>query len=272
MKQMTISINDIGLDESKLKKIKKIDDFSIYLKEYNISLLEDTPLYRYIDLSRLIDLFYNKKLFIPSIKQFSDLDEKYGCRKYPYNPQFRPCLSHKDKIQMKERDKEMDILLSLCVKCWTLDKRTDGSIGETMLMWKTYSSNDIVCRIKTTIRDLADSIKLPCDIIIADMNYGKNDKLSTHEQLLFNKSIHYDQEQEIRMLCMVSKKSGIKIDIQPENLIKEIIISPFIPPQTASFVIAQLRKICSNIEIKLSSIREYNDHLSTNNDLNKVWC
>ncbi len=269
---MNISLSDIDLDRSSLKEIKKVDDFTIYLKEYNISLPEQTPLYRYIDLSRLVDLLYNKKLFIPSIKQFSDLDEKYGCRKYPYNPEFRPVLSYKDKIMNNRKDKEMDKLLSLCAKCWTLDKRTDGSIGETLLMWKTYASNDIVCRIKTTIRDLADSIKSsPCDIVIADMNYGKNDRLSVPEQLLFNKSIHYDQEQEIRMLCMVSKKSGIKIDVQPENLIKEIVISPFIPPQTVSFVISQLKKMYpSPIVIKPSSIREYNDHLSTNNDLNKL--
>lgn len=169
----------------------------------------------------------------------------------------------------------MDNLLCMCAKCWTLDKRSDGTTGESMLMWRTYSNNEIVCRIETTLHELVNSfVKLSSSIIIADVNYGRQDNLNVFEQLLFNKAIYYDQEQEVRMLYLVNNSNGIYIDTDILSMIKQITISPFIPQHTASFIISQLRKICKDnpkIEMQASHINEYEGDLPRYVNDNKVW-
>lgn len=254
--------------------IREIHGRKVIVKQYNVSLKEELPIYRYVRLSYLVDTINNQRLFIPSIKRFSDLIEKNGCKKYDDLQVIRPVPSYKDKRLNIRRDKEMDRILSMCAKCWTLDKRSDGTIGESMLMWRTYASNEIVCRVGTTIKDFVDNImSIESDIIFADVNYGKNDNLNVFEQILFNKSIHYDHEQEIRMLYLMENPAGTFIKINPLSMLKEISISPFIPPQTASFVIAQLRNICKGnpkIDMHISPINEYNGVLPEYLD-NKIW-
>ena len=268
-----VNFNKLCIDNAAI--IHEKNGHKVMIKQYSVSLKEELPIYRYVRLSYLIDAINNRRLFVPSIKQFSDLIEKNGCRKYDDLQLIRPVPAYKDKLRNKKIDKEMDGVLSMCAKCWTLDKRSDGTIGESMLMWRTYASNEIVCRIGTTIKDVVDSIiNIESDIIFADVNYGRSNNLNIFESVLFNKSIYYDHEQEIRMLYLTENKNGTYININPLTMLKEITLSPFIPPQTASFVISQLRNIClenPQIDMHISPINEYSGDLPEYMNNNKVW-
>ena len=268
-----VNFNKLCIDNAAI--IHEKNGHKVMIKQYSVSLKEELPIYRYVRLSYLIDAINNRRLFVPSIKQFSDLIEKNGCRKYDDLQLIRPIPAYKDKLRNKKIDKEMDGVLSMCAKCWTLDKRSDGTIGESMLMWRTYASNEIVCRIGTTIKDVVDSIiNIESDIIFADVNYGRSNNLNIFESVLFNKSIYYDHEQEIRMLYLTENKNGTYININPLTMLKEITLSPFIPPQTASFVISQLRNICKDnpqIDMHISPINEYGGELPEYMNNNKVW-
>ena len=74
----------------------------VMIKQYSVSLKEELPIYRYVHLSYLIDAINNRRLFVPSIKQFSDLIEKNGCKKYDDLQLVRPVPAHKDKLRNKK--------------------------------------------------------------------------------------------------------------------------------------------------------------------------
>jgi hypothetical protein len=269
---------DKNIDElllSGLTNLQEMNGHRIVLKQYNESFCLESPIFRYLRLSYLIDSIVNKRLFVPSMKQFSDLIEKNGCKKYKKTQSFCYEPSHKDKLLFKRQEKEFDSILSMCVKSWTLDRRVDGSIGESMLMWKTFAANEIVCRIETTIQSIIDSIvSINGDIVFADVNYGRHVNLNVYEQSLFNKTIHYDQEQEIRMLYLVENIRGTTLGINPLTMIKSITISPFIPHHTASFIISQLRAITKEkpgIDMHISSINEYDGELPNYIKDVRVW-
>lgn len=272
-KNKAIKIEELCINN--LSTIRKIDGYTVYIKKYKTSLPPNLKIYRYVRLSYLIDFIINYRLFVPSIKQFADLIEVNGCKKYDDLLSFHPVPSHKDKRINAKRDKDMDQILSLCAKSWTMDVRNDGSVGENMLMWRTYAANEIVCRIGTTVGDVVENItQLNGDVVFADINYGRHDHLNTYEQVLFNKSIYYDQEQEIRMLYLVENINGAYISVNPFAIIKEITISPFVPPQTASFVISQLRNISKDnpsIEMHISPICEYKGEMPKHQQDNKIW-
>lgn len=253
-----------------LISLRDLENSNVYLKQYNIPLCHSTPIFRYERLSYLIDMIINKRMYLPSIKKFSDLIEKQGLKKYKQPPRITPAReSYNNRRWINRQDKEMNDILSCCAKCWTMDTRCDGSIGESMLMWRTYASHEIVCRIGTTIERLSKCISYsPCDLIIADVNYGKNEELNHFEQLVFNKTIYYDHEQEVRLLALIPNSEGIYIDIDPSILISEIKTSPFLPPQTAKFVLSQLERIIPNKTkpiMDISSIEEYDDSTVTDN-------
>ena len=257
------NIESLGITD--FDHLKKMGEHEIGLKGYSIAINNESQIFRYVRLSFLIDFITHNRMFVPSIRQFADLTERYGCKKCEDHQMIRPCPSYKSKLRIKQRIKEMDKTLTLCAKCWTLDKRTDGSIEENILMWKSYSSNEIVCRIGTTIADIVNSIEhIDSDILFADVIYGRNRNLKVNEELLLNKSIHYDHEQEVRMLYLEESPTGSYIEVNATSMLKSITISPFVHPETASFIISQLRNICmSNPKIKMSksSINEYDGEL-----------
>jgi len=264
-----ISLQEFEMTDE--KPVRQFDEHHfIIMKDHCHGLKNDTKIYRYMRLSALLDMIYYKVMHVPNMQDFTDLREKKGHKKiieqetslYKF-PNFKISAvpSYREILYIKRKEKERLRALSVCVSCWTLDKRRNNENDENFLMWKAYSKDDMVCRIGTTIGQLINSIKKTNhDIIISDVDYNNKVEMSEFESLIFKKSIHYEDEQEVRMVVLSDKRAGIDLQIDIPKLLNEIKISPFIPPVLSSFILWQLKTWCKNLEnikIDYSNVMEY---------------
>lgn len=245
--------------------IRSIGEHNVYLKNHNILLKNDLKLFRYISLSTLTNMLYNGTLFVSNMQSFSDIREKEGMKKdIEPLPYITPVPAYHDRIRIRREEKDRQRALSICVSCWTMDNRGNGENDESYLMWKAYTGNEMTCRIATNLENLIKSLKDSIgDIVISDVAYNDNSKMTEYENLLFRKSIHYEQEQEVRLAVLNDNSDGIAIPIDIGTLLSEIRLSPFIQPNTASFILDGLRKRCSkfpNIAFSQSDILEYKNY------------
>lgn len=263
MGRNVVTIQDLGLSD--ILPQRKVGRHSIYLRHYNQDLTLDTAIYRYIKLSTLLDMLFYGLLHVSNRQDFTDLVEKKGL-----DTKVKELLSLSSlSVVPNYRDRRRILklhnrTLPLCVSCWTLDRRNNGEKDESFLMWKAYSrSDDIICRIGTTIGRLIKSIqKTPSDIVLSDVDYKGEITMNEYENLLFRKSIYYEDEQEVRMVVLSNKREGIDLDVDNSILLNEIKLSPFIPPMLRFFIMDKLKERCkknTNKEIKIicSEVMEY---------------
>lgn len=143
---------------------------------------------------------------------------------------------HKNKKEQKEYAKkateQWNDIYSCCISCWTYDTSIeDNYSSENYLMWKNYTEKDGV-RITSTCSDLIYSInnKYNQEIILSNVTYlnAISHKLLPQE-MIFTKRDFYRDEREIR-LCVLNSSNHILLDINQRQLIKQITLSPFMPP------------------------------------------
>lgn len=259
-KRIEITAEELGFDKSNI--IHSVGEHNVYFKSHHKSLGKDTELFRYITLSTLIDMFYYGTLYASNIQSFSDIREKRGMKKDIIPVQMiNPVPSYHDRIRINCAVKDKQRALSICVSCWTTDDRGNCGTDESFLMWKSYTGNELTCRIATNLDKLVKSLcKSEGDIVISDVAYNDNYRMTDYEKLVFRKSIHYEQEQEIRMAVLCNDHNGSEIGIDVGNMISEIRLSPFIQPNMASFILEGLQKRCArypNIKLSYSDILEY---------------
>ena len=260
MKKTTITTEELGFKKDHI--IRSAGKHNVYLKEHVISLNDDLKLFRYISLSTLINMLYNETLYVSNMQSFSKKKKKTGLKKdIEPSPNITAVPAYHDRIRIQREEKDRQKVLSICVSCWTMDNRGDGENDESFLMWKAYTGNEITCRVATNLENLIKSLKdNTVDIVISDVVYNDHCKMTECEKLLFRKSIHYEQEQEVRMVVLNDNPNGISIQIDIGSLLSEIRLSPFIQPNTANFILDGLRKRCSkypNIVLSYSDILEY---------------
>ena len=252
------------LDLSEKQKAREVNGYNIYLRGYNYDLRSDTKLYRYIKLSSLLDILFYDKMHVSNRQDFSDLREKNGLNKIaevmPSIYSFSAIPSYHERIR-KGRQKRKT--LSVCVSCWTFDNRNNGKTDESYLMWKAYSNNELTCRIGTTIDKLINSItETPSDIVISDVDYLGQKEMNEYEDLIFRKTLFYEDEQEVRMAVLSDNREGIDLKINKSTLLNEIKLSPFIPPILGYFILGELQKWCksnkcNDVKIEYSKLKEY---------------
>ena len=257
----------ITIEELELPKdyfIREVNGHSIYFRPYthDFDLSLNTKIYHYMKLSTLLDMLFYKRMHVSNREKFTDLREKKGLNKIVEElSSFSPVPSYNDMIRLRKAEKDKSRALSVCVSCWTLDRRCNDKIDESFLMWKAYSEDNIVCRIGTTIGQLINSIKTtPSDIIISNVDYKGKIEMNKYEDLIFRKSIFYEDEQEVRMVVLSNSKDGVDIKVDNKTLLNEILISPFIPPVFAYFILSELKVWCkkyNSIQIGYSKVMEY---------------
>ena len=259
MEEKHITTKELGLSESSFSR--KVRGHSIFLRGYNHNLQPETKIFRYIRLSTLLDLLFYGELHVSNRRDFTDLREKKLLNKITGNISvFSYVPNYRDRQKMKEMEKKA---LSVCVSCWTLDNRGNDKADESYLMWKAYSNNDITCRIGTTIGRLINSIKeTPSDIVISDVDYQGQKEMNEYENLIFRKSLFYEDEQEVRMAVLSDNREGIDLKINKSTLLNEIKLSPFIPPTLGFFILGELQNWCksnkcNDVNIEYSKLMEY---------------
>lgn len=126
-----------------------------------------------------------------------------------------------NKEYWRQFDEKVKYSRELLTSCWST------SIIEDALMWKSFNAE---VRIKTTTKKLLDAISDPdINIIICDqVKYAPESPIYTLRDALFYKELSYRNEQEIRFYFDKGLNGNQEISISPNNLIDEVLISPFI--------------------------------------------
>ena len=230
---------------------------------------ENKSIFRYMNLEYLYAILRSKKLYLPNRQSLPDLREK-GVKEKLRNWMLPQIVKHNKKEQ-KEQDeiikKDFErrrIFYRVCVSCWTFDEHEhpdQSLVHEDYLMWKAYASQAIGCRIETTVQDLIGSIKntdRDFDLWLSKIHYAKESYGSFYD-CLFQKTLYYKNEQELRLCALTLDADHIELPIDPMQLIKKITISPFIDKDYAGLLIKALEAEFPELagKVETSHILEY---------------
>lgn len=134
--------------------------------------------------------------------------------------------------------------------CWT------ERVGESALMWKNFVENKGAC-IKTTINNFVASFRDDnYDILCGRISYNGYNAEQTIMETLFSKDRAFSEEKEIRFYFAPRDRNvdisdnHASIGVDPNVLIDEIILSPYIEPLERKGLEHELN---SNYKIKVSS-------------------
>ena len=269
------TLDDLNVAEN--HRIRVVRDHGIYLKGNGMSLELSTPIYRYIKQSTLCSMLTEGIMHVSNIQNFTDLREKRGMSKIieSSNDKLFSSMNSNDyrlwslslgfrdvpNLKTFRREESVRKRSLVCASCWTLDVRSDNSQKENYLMWKSYGGNEVSCRISSTIGKLVDSIQnTRNDIVIENMVYGNAQVGNEYENNIFHKTIHYEDDQEIRMVVLSTNPNGVNLKVNVSSLIQEITVSPFVSRCIADESALLIRSYCRKypkIKVSHSEVKEY---------------
>lgn len=218
---------------------------TVYLREGDITL--NTKIYRYIDFTYLLDMLKNKKLYVANRASFSDRRDSKGEKaSLEEIGNELDVVSKQTKKSRREQDIKQKDIRKQCISCWTLNTNEEGKFKENYLLWKSHDNKKLVCRISTTIGKMIDSLEsISSDVIISKVSYHDPLHLHIHhiyyDYEVFGKTSFYSEEREVRFLFITNNnESYFYLDINTENFLSEITLSPFINPTLRNFLSEQL--------------------------------
>jgi len=227
----------------------------MYKKNDNIKLPEDpdTIVWKYLDLSKFLDLLMSRKLFMSRSDKFEDQYE--GTFSEPTyeeikklsenNPEFLDYYkSHREKV---------------VVSSWHINEY------ESFAMWQIFTQNNEGLAIQSTIGRLQKALKPEINYsqFIGEVNYIDYKKeYIPFDNMFFpfmfkRKSFQY--EREVRIISDLSENAvkindGIKIDVDVNQLIEKIYIHPKSENWYKKLVIELVSKLDYTIEIEKSDL------------------
>jgi hypothetical protein len=227
----------------------------MYTNNPNITLPEDqdTVVWKYLDLSKFLDLLISKKLFMSRSDKFEDQYE--GTFSEPTfeeikklsvnNPEFLDFYkSHREKV---------------VVSSWHINEY------ESFAMWQIFTQNSEGLAIQSTIGRLQKALEVEKDFkqYIGEVNYidYKKEYIPFDDMffpfLFKRKSFQY--EREVRILADLSDQEikindGIKINVDINHLIEKIYIHPKSENWYKKLVIELVSKLGFNFEIEKSDL------------------
>lgn len=213
---------------------------------------DDITIYQYMQLDYLFDLLENKKYYAKRRYAFVDDNE----RTYRLSDDFNKCKISNTKDEKNTEnsiieDDEYHITFKesteIPVSCWTKKQK------ESFMMWKVYGK-EIGVRIKSTVINFIKSINEDISsnsnnkLLFGSIKYVENFVKNGEESIFLMKDAGYSDEKEFRFYLdfknITDKNKGedfIRINIDPEVMIKEIMFSPFIS-ETAAKVFTKIIK------------------------------
>ena len=227
----------------------------MYQNNPNINLPENlnTIVWKYLDLSKFLDLLLSKKLFMSRSDKFEDQYE--GTFSEPTfeeikklsvnNPEFLAFYkSHREKV---------------VVSSWHINEY------ESFAMWQIFTQNSEGLAIQSTIGRLQKALEVEKDFkqYIGEVNYidYKKEYIPFDDMffpfLFKRKSFQY--EREVRILADLSEQEikindGLKIDVDINQLIEKIYIHPKSENWYKKLVIELVSKLEFDIEIEKSDL------------------
>jgi len=227
----------------------------MYLNNPNITLPDDpdTIVWKYLDLSKFLDLLLSKKLFMSRSDKFEDQYE--GTFSEPTfeeikklaadNPEFLNYYkTHREKV---------------AISSWHINEY------ESFAMWQIFTQNSEGLAIQSTIGRLQKAVRREnnFDQYIGEVNYIDYKKeYIPFDDLFFpflfkRKSFQY--EREVRILTDTSKSDiklndGIKINVDLKQLIEKIYIHPKSENWYKKLVIELVERLGFGFEIEKSDL------------------
>lgn len=233
-----------------------MNDFSImYVNSPDINLTDNDNLvvWKYLDLSKFLDMLLSQKLFMSRSDKFEDQYE--GTFSEPTFEEIKKIAANNPKFldyYKSHREKVM-------VSSWHANEY------ESFAMWQIFTKNNEGLAIQSTIGRLKKALEVEKHIkqYIGEVNYIDYKKEyipfeDTFFPFLFKrKSFQY--EREIRIISDVSNSKisiddGLKIDVTINQLIEKIYIHPKSENWYKNLVVEMVKKLGYKIEIEKSDL------------------
>ncbi len=240
----------------------------IYIRFLNEEIYSDgNEVWRYIDFSKFVDLLDSSCLFFPRLTLLQELD--------PYEGSFRPFLSPCNKEGSSEKLlKELDKAVpnNTFVNCWYL------SDVESAALWKLFPKSNEGIAIKSNVWKLnqaitsantnnSDEYTMYADSVTYGHEKVAARKTNIHlnyDAAVFTKRQCFEHEKELRLVMYYSDlktpalhdETGLKIEVDLDSMISEIIISPEAPSWMEGLVKRVTKKYGFSFEIRQSTLNK----------------
>ena len=213
----------------------------------------DTIVWKYLDLSKFLELLLSQKLFMSRSDKFED----------QYEGTFSEPTFEEIKKLSKDNPKFLEFYKNhrekVVVSSWHINEY------ESFAMWQIFTQNNEGLAIQSTIGRLQKALKAEKQFkqYVGEVNYIDYKKeYIPFDDLFFpflfkRKSFQY--EREIRIISDTSANNikindGLKIDINISELIEKIYIHPKSENWYKNLVIELVSKLNFNIEIEKSDL------------------
>nr|WP_315152943.1 hypothetical protein [uncultured Flavobacterium sp.] len=227
----------------------------MYVGNSNIKLPEDpnTIVWKYLDLSKFLDLLLSKKLFMSRSDKFEDQYE--GTFSEPTFEEIRKLsIDNPDFLKYYKTHRE-----KVAISSWHINEY------ESFAMWQIFTQNSEGLAIQSTIGKLQKALRSENHFqqYIGEVNYIDYKKeYIPFDDLFFpflykRKSFQY--EREVRILSDVTQNNlklndGLKINVDVNLLIEKIYIHPKSENWYKNLVIELVAKLGFDIAIEKSDL------------------
>ncbi len=227
----------------------------MYIHNSDIILPEnpDTIVWKYLDLSKFLDLLLSKKLFMSRSDKFEDQYE--GTFSEPTYEEIRKIAENNPEFLDYYKSHREKIVIS----SWHINEY------ESFAMWQIFTKNNEGLAIQSTVKRLQEALKPETKTTqyIGEVNYIDYKKEyipfdDTFFPFLFKrKSFQY--EREVRIISDVTQNNivineGLKIDVDIHQLIEKIYIHPKSENWYKNLVIELVKRLGFDFEIEKSDL------------------
>ena len=227
----------------------------MYLNNKNITLPEDpnTIVWKYLDLSKFLDLLLSQKLFMSRSDKFEDQYE--GTFSEPtYEEIKKIAVNNPEFLQFYKSHRE-----KVAVSSWHINEY------ESFAMWQIFTQNSEGLAIQSTVNRLKKALDSETQHkqYIGEVNYidYKKEYIPFDDMffpfLFKRKSFQY--EREVRIISDVSESNiklndGLKINVDINQLIEKIYIHPKSENWYKNLVIELVSKLGFDFTIEKSDV------------------
>jgi hypothetical protein len=227
----------------------------MYLDNKNITLPEDpnTVVWKYLDLSKFLDLLLSQKLFMSRSDKFEDQYE--GTFSEPTYSEIKKIAENNPEfLQFYKSHRE-----KVAISSWHINEY------ESFAMWQIFTQNSEGLAIQSTIGRLQKAVipEKKFDQHIGEVNYidYKKEHIPFDDMffpfLYKRKSFQY--EREIRILSDVTQSNiklndGLKINVDINQLIEKIYIHPKSENWYKNLVIELVKQLGFDFTIEKSDL------------------
>ncbi|WP_298393920.1 hypothetical protein [Flavobacterium sp.] len=227
----------------------------MYINNPNITLPEDpdTVVWKYLDLSKFLDLLLSRKLFMSRSDKFEDQYE--GTFSEPTFEEIKKLAANNPEFLSYYKSHREKVVIS----SWHINEY------ESFAMWQIFTQNSEGLAIQSTIGRLQKALEVEKDFnqYIGEVNYidYKKEYIPFDDMffpfLFKRKSFQY--EREVRIIADLSQQElkindGLKIEVDIDQLIEKIYIHPKSENWYKKLVIELVEKLGFDFEIEKSDL------------------